>query len=211
MKFTVTYDGLLPSNGNSVDKWRIRKQLHPQLMELWQSHPVLRALEGYSVNYYLSKYLEQRPDVRPESFGIQPSVDKLHYCAPIDVKGIHCCPLVRQSLDLACSLDILFLRKAEPGAVILESGDIDNRLKTLFDGLRMPSPDDVNGSERKEGEVPQPLYCVLQQDAMINDVSVRTDRLLTAPGSHPNVVRLIIEVAVKVMRVHGPNQSLLGD
>jgi hypothetical protein len=36
-------------------------------------------------------------------------------------------------------LNILFLRADIPGKVV-QSGDIDNRLKTLFDALRMPQP-----------------------------------------------------------------------
>ena len=48
MKFTLTYDGELPSAGNRNhrvrEKWDIRKYLHPQILELWQTHPVLKKL-----------------------------------------------------------------------------------------------------------------------------------------------------------------------
>jgi hypothetical protein len=36
-------------------------------------------------------------------------------------------------------LKITLLRPEEPGAIILQSGDIDNRLKTLFDALSVPA------------------------------------------------------------------------
>jgi hypothetical protein len=49
-------------------------------------------------------------------------------------------PLVREEFALTCSLNILFLRADIPGKVV-QSGDIDNRLKTLFDALRMPATD----------------------------------------------------------------------
>ncbi len=176
MKFTLIFDQELPANGSPRDKWRIRKALHPQLAELWREDPVLAQLAKSRVSYTVDQYLNERPDVRRESFGEQTEPGKLNYCAPIKVKGVSCIPLVRASLDLACTLNILFLRKGRPGNVILESGDIDNRLKTLFDGLRMPSQDEVNGIESKNGELPQPLYCVLEQDALINDFSVRTAR-----------------------------------
>jgi hypothetical protein len=43
VKFTLTYDGDLPSTGNSsrktAKKWEIRKYFHPQLEELWNVHP----------------------------------------------------------------------------------------------------------------------------------------------------------------------------
>jgi hypothetical protein len=212
MKFTVTYDGPLPANGGPRDKWKIRKQIHPQLVELWQQNRLLSALAEHRINYTLDQYLKERPDIRRESFGIQASPVHLHFCAPIEVKGMQCLPLVRQSLNLACELDILFLRKGGPGHVITESGDIDNRLKTLFDGLRMPSADDLNGSELKDGGPPeQPLYCVLEQDALINDFLVRTDRLLTRPNAPKNEVRMIIAVSVKVTRLIDANMQLIGD
>ncbi len=45
MKFTLTYDGELASSGNSPkpdEVWRMRKEFHPQLEELWLSHSVLK-------------------------------------------------------------------------------------------------------------------------------------------------------------------------
>ena len=42
-------------------------------------------------------------------------------------------------MALTCGLKILFLRKEGPGKLILQGGDIDNRLKTLLDALKMPS------------------------------------------------------------------------
>ena len=48
VKFTLTYEGSLPSSGNKSKpevKWEIRKKLHPQLKDLWGSHPALRAVE----------------------------------------------------------------------------------------------------------------------------------------------------------------------
>ena len=36
MKFTLTYDGELKSNGKPRDKWKIRNHLSPQLEELWK-------------------------------------------------------------------------------------------------------------------------------------------------------------------------------
>jgi hypothetical protein len=211
MKFTVTYDGPLPACGHNTrtaEKWDIRKKLHPQLAQLWAENSILKGIQ-YRPNYSLDAYLKNRPDIKPENFGEQAYVGKLDYCGPITVQKLQCIPLVRQSLDLACSLNILFLRKGEAGNVILESGDIDNRLKTLFDGLKMPSRDDFGVKEAQTS--PNPLYTVLQSDALINDVAVRTDRLLTKPDAGPLEVRLIIEVHVKVMRMHDANTALLGD
>jgi hypothetical protein len=53
-------------------------------------------------------------------------------------------PLIRKSLHLACALDIQFLRHEEPGLLVLQGGDLDGRLKTLFDAMRMPSARERN-------------------------------------------------------------------
>src|SRR5471030_2477981 len=51
--------------------------------------------------------------------------------------GYRFVPLATKALTLHCSLDILLLRPEGPG--VIYAGDLDNRLKTLIDGLRMPS------------------------------------------------------------------------
>ena len=48
-------------------------------------------------------------------------------------------PLVSKAGGFTCSLDILFLRRDDPEGPIESGGDIDNRLKVLLDGLRMPT------------------------------------------------------------------------
>src|SRR6266702_3444818 len=47
MKFTLTYDGSLPSSGNRAkveEKWAIRCKFHPQLKDLWDNHPALHSV-----------------------------------------------------------------------------------------------------------------------------------------------------------------------
>ncbi|MCA1626043.1 MAG: hypothetical protein LC768_07980 [Acidobacteria bacterium] len=56
--------------------------------------------------------------------------------------GYRFVPLVSRDNFMICGLDILFLRRENPGDLILRGGDIDNRIKTLLDALRMP--DDCN-------------------------------------------------------------------
>lgn len=216
MKFTLTYDGELPSAGNRNprvrEKWEIRKAIHPQLLELWGTSDELGRLSVRQVPTISGGYfaVETHHSVAPvPTFGTVEKRDQhIHLCEPLEVRGKRFFPLVRESLALGCALDILFLRKEEPGKLILQGGDIDNRIKTLFDALRMPTPDDFNGTE---GELPDPLCCLLESDALITDCAIKTDRLLTRPNSSPSEVRLVIEVKVKVMRVRSYNMSLLGD
>lgn len=114
--------------------------------------------------------------------------------------GYRFVPLVTEDLALICAIEILFLRPDPPGSLI-QSGDIDNRLKTLFDALRMPGPDaaELGGNNPREDE--SPFYCLLQDDRLISRVSVETDVLLqpTSPenADNPNDARLLITVKLK--------------
>jgi hypothetical protein len=86
-------------------------------------------------------------------------------------------PLIA-SMDLAAELDIIFLRQQARGQLIGQGGDIDNRLKTLFDALRMPSKGEVQQLGTAVDQDDDPLHCLLQDDVLIHRVNVETDRLL---------------------------------
>lgn len=221
MKFTLIYDGDLPSTGNHPKPSfvsRIRDGFHDQLFDLWDSHIILRQLQrtarthlpvtgrpipnGAVVPYTPSKLPDYNGPIPPLKPG------QTDFCAPIQVpNSATYLPLIRQSLNLACALDILFLRHEDPGALVFQGGDIDGRIKTLFDALRMPSED-----EERAGGVPtaDPLYCLLESDTLISDLSVKTGRLLGDRAKKPHTVRLTIDVTVKVLRVMNENQCLIG-
>jgi hypothetical protein len=109
-------------------------------------------------------------------------------------------PLVSQAegWEAVVELEILFLRPSKPGELIRHGGDLDNRIKVLFDGLRMPQNDCEipSGDKPITGEVP--FYCLLQDDALITSFSVKTAQLL-APQS-PDHVELIISANVRATR-----------
>jgi len=128
---------------------------------------------------------------------------------PIIVGNRPYIPLVRKSLALTCELDILFLRNDAPGSVITPSGvDLDNRIKTLFDGLRVPVASDV---ELAAPDDPQPFRCLLEDDALISSFTVRTDRLLLAPGESEDRVLLIMEAKVTALKLTAENLAYLTD
>jgi hypothetical protein len=114
---------------------------------------------------------------------------------------------VSQTIHLVCDLEITLLRPEAPGAVITQSGDIDNRLKTLFDSLRMPK----ELGELHVGDAPgpdeQPFYCLLEDDNLITKVAVITDRLLQ-PVASPNEVLLVLRVNTRATRLIYKNMGL---
>jgi hypothetical protein len=215
MKFTLTFDGELPASGNRPKpkpKWEVRNQLHPQLEELWQTHSILKAVKANAVLYKGNHRSVQGVSYDSDDFGGRPagegvSLNEIDVSSLFSLGGHSYRPLVRKSLHLACELDVLFLKKEEPGATILQAGDLDNRLKTLFDGLRLPEEGEWAAGE----PVAEPLCCLLESDALIDAVRVRTGQLLTRPGSSVREVRAVIEVKVKVLKFRPYNAMLLGD
>jgi hypothetical protein len=122
--------------------------------------------------------------------------------------GYNFVPLVRSELSLICALNILFLRPDQPGDV-LSSGDIDGRLKTLFDALKMPKSADQLGGYTSPGGDEEPFFCLLEDDGLITHVAVETDMLLQPIGMNfeKNDARLIITVKIRPYNINPSNQN----
>ncbi len=216
MKFTLTYDGSLPASGNKAKgqaKWEIRKALHPQLKDLWASHPALRDVEenrhypktgGATLTQVHHRYPGPVTN-HPLITNIAGGIEILDLCEPIEKYGAWFRPLVRENHALHCGLEILFLRKEQPGKVY-QGGDLDGRVKTILDALTMPQhKEQVLGKSTKF----DPIYCLLEDDSLVSGVNVESERLLTDQAHPQDFVRLIIEVDVRVRRATIYNQSFL--
>ncbi len=215
MKFRLTYEGqLLTSSSNTSGrveaKWAIRKQIYPQLVDLWQTHPVLKGI-GLSAESTVTIAKGVTSLSTPVSIKISsPSqVTLIRLREPMAVGGRDFIPLVRKSLELTCGLDILFLRRDQPGSLFLQGGDIDNRLKTLFDALKVPSEADLKVEQPDPAH--DPFFCLLEDDSLITTFSVETDRLLARPKATPNEVYLVIDVTVAVTTITETNVGFLGN
>ena len=184
MRFTLIYRGPLPANGDSRAKQVIRRQLHPQLKHLFTYAPLKKR-----VNTMLDEEQTLRPHII-EHLG-----------------GFRFAPLVTTRYDLVATLELLFLRPEPPGRLISQGGDIDNRLKTLFDALRMPRVP----VEIPSGDAPQldedPFFCLLQDDALITELDVKTDVLLD-PNAHPSEAHLFIRVRTETVDATFNNMDL---
>ncbi|MFI2301027.1 hypothetical protein ACH5AL_19555 [Actinacidiphila glaucinigra] len=190
MKLTLTYDGPLASNGRSALKHELRRAFHPQLKQAWQHHPL--------VDYV--KYIE-----KPQS-GDQDSSTG----GNLRTVGSHDFAVVVGGwLSLYAELDLLLLVPEGSGSPLTERGDIDNRLKTLFDALRCPNDPQEIPPRWQPNEDELPLHCLLEDDRLIQRINVETDRQLDPrlPASH---VRLILRVTVKASRATWGNLGLSG-
>jgi len=101
------------------------------------------------------------------------------------------------------------LRKGEPGSLIQRGGDVDNRIKTFLDGLRMPKADEMEFCGDRQ-TLPHPVHCLLEDDALVTAFSVKTGQLLTKPNGNDSDVRLVVDVTVKVTHVRSYNSALIG-
>lgn len=211
MKFTLTYDGPLPASANSSktkDVWRIRKDFHPQLLDLWENHP---ALKGCMKRFprraraIITGQHHSHSDTPPGASGPTPA-EYIELSAPIEKHGTQFLPLVRETYALHCGLAIIFLRQEPPGRVY-QGGDLDGRIKTLLDALAMPQHSEQVLSDN---EAPAPIHCLMEDDGMASSIEVRSERLLTGTNHPKDFVRLIIEVDVRVRLATAYNQSFLG-
>ncbi len=124
MEFRLTYQGPLKGSGRDVrHKQTVRRALHPQLKALWDLAP-------------LRDLLDRVPDQNAP-----PPWDYIR--EGHDVGPFRFIPLITSRLHLIAQLDIVLLRPGPPGAIVTQGGDVDNRLKTLFDALRMPKANEL--------------------------------------------------------------------
>jgi len=199
MEFRLLYSGKLlgaaRNNPRVAQKHAIRKAFHPQLKQLWATHHNLVELAGVAGAQNTPYDANTRVDASDRIAA------GLNYLAKWEHSGYKFLPLVTEKLRLRCSLDILFLRPEEP-RFLIKSGDLDARLKTVFDALRIPADRGEIG-EASPAADETPFYCLLEDDKLISEIHVTTDRLLLLPEEREvdaNDVFLVVNVILKPTR-----------
>jgi hypothetical protein len=92
--------------------------------------------------------------------------------------------------------------------------DIDNKLKTICDALRVPGKGELSGGSELENEGEEPFFCLLADDAYIYQIAVDTDYLLCKHANHKlvedeNESLWIINVEIKGNRFDQNYMDLL--
>jgi len=81
------------------------------------------------------------------------------------------------------------------------AGDIDGRVKTLLDGLRMPQqPIEIPKGERPSADE-DPFYVLLEDDSLIYELNVQTDRLYTPLAAKENVRDVVAVIRVRIKAI----------
>ena len=183
MRFTLLYRGQLRPNGGVVDKQLIRRSFHPQLKRLWSQAPL---------NDYGHLLL---PEALPNKSSLVEKVGKFQFV-----------PLVSERIHMVAEIAITMLRPGPAGDVVHHAGDLDNRIKTLLDALRVPreptaTPKD---DEPKDGETP--FFCLLGDDRLVTHLSITTDSLLDG-GTNNSEVVMFLAITARPTRLTYENLS----
>lgn len=201
MEFRLLYSGRLlgasRDDSRAGIKHDLRRQFHPQLRRLWQTNHGLIQLSRYLPYVDFGEWAAKHPDVDLRNLSIAER-------SQIGIEAIsrkwqrgdfYLVPLVTSELALRCRIEILFLRPEER-RYVMKSGDLDSRLKTVFDALRIPANlSETGGIGPQEDETP--FFCLLEDDKLISEVSVNADQLLCLPkerGIDPNDSFLVVHV-----------------
>lgn len=195
VEFRLLYSGNeLVSNGSPAQKQALRRWFHPQLKRLWKSNSQLsRLATGRGISD-----LPEGGNVGDTNTAEAAQAAFFNRVGNLYQHGkFRFVPLVEESLCLRVSIDILFLRR-DQHPLIKEGGDIDNRLKTLFDAFRVPET--TAGLGGIPGDDEDPLFVLLQDDKLISEIKVSTDNLLMLPQKKAADAKdafLVIDVKLK--------------
>lgn len=182
MEFYLKYDGPLKSNAGPKEKHDIREYFYPQMKRLWDTEP-FTICRGEFLHH----------------LGAQSVL--------LEIGGVTFAPLVSSVLKFICQLDITMLWPEELGVISRNGGDIDNRLKTLFDALQCP---DINQVEpvKARFQDKQPFFCLLENDKLITAVNIKTHTLLRRENDAD--VSVLIHVMVKATELSWNTIGLSG-
>jgi hypothetical protein len=191
MEFRLTYVGPLATSSPVQAKHEIRRQLHPQLRDLC----------GRSVLLHYAVKAMQGTVLKPEPHFVVAGQKYLF-------GEFHFLPIVICHAHIACHLDILFLRREQPGALITRSkdeygGDLDNRLKIFFDALRVPNSVSEVPKDAAPSDDERPFLCLLEDDSLITKFQVESDTLLgTTTPERQKDVQLVVTVTTEPIQEH---------
>lgn len=168
MEFKLYYEGVLKSNSNAKNKHCLRIHFHKQLKQLWNYLPLKDRDDWFNISHKNGNSL-------------------------IEIyNDFSFVPLVTSKLHLFAELDILFLQKN----ILGQYGDIDNKLKTLLDGLRCPKNISEIDSSWTPTDNEKPLICLLEDDSLISKININVERLLK-PDLGKNSLFLLITVKIR--------------
>jgi hypothetical protein len=193
MEFTLHYRGPLKAatgrNKRKDHKHDLRRHFHKQLKELWKLP---------QLSEFRDSLIVPEPDA-VETRTLLRRVGQYNFA-----------PLIGSYFHLVASLELVMLRAEPEGRIFVRSGDIDNRLKTLLDALKVPNdeaalPDNVSPSSAES-----PFFCLLEDDSLVTNVDIQTAHWLEPEVQDSDEVVLLLHIRTKPTRVTWGNMGLEG-
>jgi hypothetical protein len=211
MRVHLFYDGPLPSGVRDTDRGQaikhdMRKRFSSALRRRWtQQNPTL-------MDFY-TRGLPELTFSENKFCGDDPAKPFFR----VLTNGYFFIPLITRRNRLLCEL-VVTIHRREGAFSPVTGGDLDNRIKTLFDALRMPRrlaeiPGHLAGDGTSE------MFCLLEDDSLISRLCVntasRTDYDEAKPSPSPDApedpVRLDIEATLKADESEFPHTALPAD
>ena len=129
------------------------------------------------------------------------NLNSAHTFNPANIKevGPFCfLPLITCGSGKIVELDVILLSHFEPqNRVGYQTGDVDNKLKSILDGLRMAqNKNEIRSEQVQEGE--EIFYTLLEDDALVSRVNIRHERLLFNLEEEPNKRDTFTLIHVKI-------------
>ena len=174
MEFCLHYYGKLKSRDNASGKHLIRQALHDQIKSLCEADPFAQAFKN---------------DIE----GTRKQEEKHMY---VEHGAKRYWFLISEYLKTVVDLNITILVPHKVGRIVQNGGDIDNRIKTLFDALHVPSVLSEIPSSDSFNYTSGGMYCLLQDDKLINRISIQSYQD-HAPDDIESV-KCLIEVETKI-------------
>jgi hypothetical protein len=176
MEFCLHYSGKLKSRDTAAGKHHIRKALHSQLKALCESERMRSVFESNT---------QDVKEGRGKPLYVEHDSKRFWF-------------LISEHLSTAVDISVTMLVPHEVARIVHNGGDIDNRIKTLFDALRVPAaPSEVPASDSFDYSAGG-MYCLLQDDKLIDRVSLRSYQDYAPVGA--DTVTALIEVKTKVLK-----------
>ena len=181
MLFQLVYKHEIPSGqtrGRLVIKQELRRAFNVYLRNVWRREKVLQDFMGKGLPVVPYPVKRSAPDDEKNPF----------YRA--ELAGFSWIPLVTRRNRLKVDLQVELL--GDTPRVLKPTGDLDNRLKVVLDGLRMVrQPGEVEKNDHGKGD---DLFVLLEDDSLISNLEVVTKVSEGSPVEH----RVTIDVKIRV-------------
>jgi hypothetical protein len=169
MKILLRYRDNLRPQADPAQKMRLRFFLSNQLRRVWETHfepKHPRAELPHSTANKLPK--PNSPSYFHTVFDRYPTYRFI--------------PLLTHGNKIRCHLSIRYGRWRTGGlARVLDNGDLDARLKVLFDGLSVPQLDQLDFSAIRAEHQANECFVLAEDDRLIESLDVETFEILDAP------------------------------